>query len=262
MKRSHILVGCDEKWVGVLTILFVFTAITVKAQQISVPDSVSRIPLTGLHFSGQMPAADMALRFGSSLNVGVPFMYKTKKNFILGAEADYFFGNNVKEDVLAGIRTPEGNITNADGNPGDIRVFERGWNLYLNVGKLIPLSSANKNSGLLIMLGLGYMQHKIKLYDAGKNIIQINGDLKKGYDRLSGGPAATQFVGYLYLSKNKLANFYTGFEFYEGYTTGLRGYQYDKMASDKITRLDLLVGFRVGWILPLYKRAVNNYYYY
>jgi hypothetical protein len=85
------------------------------------------------------------------------------------------------------------------------------------------------------------------------------GDLKKGYDRLTGGLAITGFAGYLYLSENKLANFYAGFEYNQGFTNGLRGYQYDKMSSDNLKRNDIQIGFRAGWILPLYKRLKEFY---
>ena len=110
------------------------------------------------------------------------------------------------------------------------------------------------------MIGAGYMQHKINIYDVGKSLPQLKGDLKKGYDRLTGGFACTQFLGYLYLSENRMANFYAGFEFNEGFTKGLRGLQYDTMASDAAKRTDVQIGFRVGWILPLYKRIKDFYY--
>ncbi len=247
-----------KKWITGILILIVSS---LCAQQ-NVKDSVLRIPIVGLHFSVQQPAGDMSQRFGPNLNVGMPFLFKTKKNLLLGFEGNYLFGSKVKEDVLAGLKTPEGTITTSQGNPADIRVYERGWNLYFSFGKLFPVLSANKNSGVMAMVGVGYMQHKIKLYDAGKNVVQIYGDLKKGYDRLSGGPAISQFIGYMYLSNNQLANFYIGFEAYEGFTTGLRGYQYDLMKSDKAKRVDILYGIRAGWLLPIYKRAPKDFYYF
>jgi len=112
-----------------------------------------------------------------------------------------------------------------------------------------------------VWLGGGYMQHKINIYDVGKNVPQLNNDFKKGYDRLTGGFGLNQFIGYLHLSNNKIANFYAGFEFNQAFTKGMRGYQYDLMKEDNIKRTDIQIGFRIGWILPLYKR-LNEYYYY
>jgi hypothetical protein len=231
------------------------------AQQ-NVKDSMLNIPMIGLHLSGQLPYGDMMNRFGPSGSAGVPFFYKTKKNFVFGFEFSFFFGAKLKEDILAKLRTMEGTITNSSGNPGRERLNERGWNLYLSFGKLFPVLGPNKNSGILALIGGGYMLHKIYITDIGRNLPQINGDYKLGYDRLTGGPALTQFIGYLYLGNKRFANFYGGFEVYEGFTNGLRGYQYDLMASDNHKRLDILVGLRAGWIIPLYKKVPKDFYYY
>ena len=64
----------------------------------------------------------------------------------------------------------------------------------------------------------------------------------------------------MYLSNNRLTNFYAGFEFNEGFTKGVRGYQYDTMQSDGAKRTDVQIGFRIGWALPLYKRIKEFYY--
>jgi hypothetical protein len=226
-----------------------------------VKDSTLNIPLTGLHFSLQFPAGDMVNRYGTTGNAGIPFYYKTKSNFIFGGEFNYFFGKKVKEDVLASLRTPEGTITNSEGNPGIVRVQERGWSINASVGKVFTQFGHNKNSGVIALVGAGYVQHKVHITDLGRNLAQVFGDYKKGYDRLTGGPMLNQFVGYLYLSNNRFANFIVGFECTEGFTKGLRGYQFDLMSSDSKKRLDIYYGGRLGWILPLYKRTASDFYF-
>jgi hypothetical protein len=227
----------------------------------NVKDSCYAIPLTGLHLSAQVALADLQHRYGNTLNVGIPLWYKTHKNWIIGIEGNYFFGKTVKENTTSILETPEGTITANDGAPGRLRINERGLNLYLSGGKILPFWNHNKNCGPIILLGVGYMQHKVNIYDVGKNIPQLRGDLRKGYDRLSGGLAFTQFVGYLFLSENRLANFYAGIECNQGFTKGLRGYQYDTMKPDTDKRYDAQLGFRIGWILPLYRRAKEFYTY-
>ena len=223
-------------------------------------DSSYAIPIVGLHFSGQMALGDLYTRFGNSGSAGLPFIYKTKNNFIIGGEFTYFFGKTVKEQgLLSNMKNAEGTITANDGAPGRLRINERGWNLFAFTGAIVPVWN-NKNCGPIVWLGAGYMQHKVNLYDVGKNLPQLRGNLRKGYDRLTGGIAFTQFVGYLYLSNNRLTNFYAGFEFNEGFTNGLRGVQYDTMMSDNKPRKDIQIGFRVGWALPLYKRVKEFYY--
>jgi len=234
-------------------------ATSLRAQ--SVKDSSFFFPLVGMHVAGQLPQADLAKRFGANFSAGGSFLLKTKKNFLFGVEGSYFFGRNVKEDVLTQLRNTEGFVTDNQGFPADLRVTERGWNLYAVVGKIFPKFGHNPNSGITAWIGGGYMQHKIKLYDAQKKVAAVKGDLAKGYDRLSGGPALTQFIGYTYLSNNRLVNFYAGFEFFEGFTKSYRVYNYDTGLRDTKNRFDMQIGFRFGWLLPLYKKTPREYYY-
>ena len=232
------------------------------SQRKSLRDSVYHVLIVGLQIEGQLPGADLAHRFGPSISAGLPVLYKTGKNILFGIEANYFFGTRIKEMVMSNLYTPDGTITDANGNPGAIRLNERGWNIYGMFGGIINKLGHNKNSGVMVLAGLGYLQHKINIYDVGGGLLQIHGNLVKGYDRLTGGFACSQFIGYMYISQNRIANFYFGFEFQEGFTKGLRGYQYDLMAADNKSRFDVMYGFRFGWLLPLYKRAPKEFYYY
>lgn len=227
----------------------------------SVKDSTVRILMIGFHVSGQLPQYDLAKRFGPNLNAGASFIWKTKHNVLFSVEGSYFFGRNVREDVVASMRNDKGSITDNEGYPADLRLTERGWNIFGNVGYVFSKLGNNPNSGLFFTIGGGWMQHKIKLYDANQKIAAVKGDLKKGYDRLTGGFGLTQFIGYKYISNNRLANCYFGFEFYEARTQSLRGFNYDTGLQDTEKRFDMLMGFRFGWILPLYKRTKDFYYY-
>jgi len=246
-------------------LLLVFSLIisgTVLRAQGSVKDSAFRIMMVGVHISGQIPQADMAKRYGANLGAGGSYTWKTKKNMLFGVEGTYFFGRNIKEDPLAGLRIPEtGQLVDNEGYPADLRLTERGWNIYANVGYLFSKLGHNPNSGVFFTVGGGWMQHKIKFYDPNKKVAAVNGDLKKGYDRLTGGFALSQYIGYQYLSNNRLANFNFGFEFYEGFTKSMRGYNYDTGMADTKQRFDVMIGFRFAWTLPLYKRLKDVYYY-
>lgn len=233
----------------------------MQIQAQSVKDSSFRILMVGVHFSGQLPQQDLSKRFGSNLSTGLSFTCKTKHNILFGVEGSYFFGSNVREDVTATLKNSDGFVTDNEGYPADLRLTERGWNFYATAGKLFSKLGHNPNSGLIITAGAGYMQHKIKLYDANQKIAAIHGDLKKGYDRLSGGFALSQYIGYQYLSNNRLANFNFGFEFYEGFTKSFRGFNYDTGLPDTAQRLDVLIGIRLEWTLPLYKRVKSFYYF-
>ena len=219
------------------------------------------VPLVSIHFGGHVPAGDLAERFGPDLNLGGSFFFKTKSNWIFGAESNYFFGRNVKEDVLLQLKNSDGTITDNEGYPADLRVTERGLGVHVTGGKLFNLLSPNPNSGLMVSIGGGYLQSKIKLYDAQRKIAAVKGELAYGYDRLSNGLSLTQFVGYLFLSENRLLNLYFGMEAYQAFTASLRKLNYDTGLPDTKKRLDMLYGLRFGWILPLYKKKPNEFYY-
>jgi hypothetical protein len=78
---------------------------------------------------------------------------------------------------------------------------------------------------------------------------------------LTNGLSFSQFLGYLNLSENRLLNYYIGFQFYEAFTHSVRKLNYDTGVQDTKQRLDVLSGMRLGWILPLYKKKPNDYYY-
>lgn len=242
-----------------ILILFIFLVGICSAQK----DSVKPIaaPLVGVHFGGDLPFGDLGKRYGSNLTTGFNFMYKTKKNLLFGFDFNYGFGRNFKEDVLSQLKNSDGFIVDNSGYPADLRVSERVLNMVLHFGKLLPLGALNKNSGLMLDAGLGYMQHRIHFYDANVQIAAVKGDIKNGFDRLTNGIVASQFVGYLYLSDSRLLNFYMGVESYEGFTKSVRKLNYDTGLADTQSRLDILLGFRIGWILPLYSRTPKNYFY-
>lgn len=237
--------------------LLLFSTSFLKAQL----DSAITVPLIGINFGAQMPSGDLVQRFGPNLSIGLSFLMKTKKNWVLGVDASYLFGRNVNEDVLSQLRNETGAVVDNEGFPADIRVTERGFIGQVVFGRVFKFIGANPNSGLMVNIGLGYMQHRIHFYDAQQRIAAVNGDLVKGYDRLTNGLCVSEFIGYLYLSENRIANFYFGIESFQGSTQSVRKVNYDTGLPDTETRTDILTGFRLGWILPLYKKTPNDFYY-
>lgn len=98
------------------------------------------------------------------------------------------------------------------------------------------------------------MQHRINIYDRDKSVTQIRGAYLKGYDRLSNGLFVEQYVGYTHFSRNRLVNFTVGANFLAGFTRGRRDYLYDVRRPGTDKRLDLLIGLRAGWFIPMFRR--------
>ena len=105
------------------------------------------------------------------------------------------------------------------------------------------------------------MRHKIKIDDIGHQSPQLVDPYPQGYDRLTAGFGAHEFIGYVYFSNKRLLNFFGGFEFTQAFTKSQRSFDYDLMKADVEKRTDLLNGIRIGWILPLYKRTPQEFYF-
>lgn len=207
----------------------------------------------------QAPGGDLADRFGLSSAIGMNVNYMAGK-IIFGAEGDYIFGANVKTDVLAAMRTEDLAIIGDQKEYTDVTISERGFYAGGMVGTIIPILPDAQRSGLRLTLGSGIFQHKIRIYDRSATVTQLLGDYKKGYDRLSNGLAFKEFVGYHYFSKNQKVNFYFGFEFMQAFTKNRRDYNFDTMSKDDASRVDMLYGIRLGWTLPFFYDADEQFY--
>ncbi len=218
--------------------------------------------LTG-YGSLDFPGADMAKRFSTSFRLGPGLMYKTSSNWLFGGKFDFIVGKNVSEDsLMINIRdkydTYSQNLfefINIDGQRIGVPVYERGYAVGLCVGKIFSKSLVHPDNGLSILTTVGFMQHKINIYDKDKTVMQLRGHYLKGYDRLANGLFVEQYVGYMYFSQNRLINFSFGVDFLAGFTQGRRSFLYDVMRPDTQKRLDLLMGLRVGWFIPMFRRS-------
>lgn len=243
--------------------LFLLSACTgLRAQHRT--DSISSGFAFSASFAYQVPGGDLAARFGNNANAGASAWYKSKKNLMFNLQWSYLFGETIHErGVLDSIRTSSGFVLDKEGKAADIRMFERGFTLTASGGKLFGgFLAPNMNSGFFVMAGGGMLQHKIRIIDNGSRTPQLAGDYLKGYDRLTSGFTATEFLGYWYMSKRRYVNFYAGFEAYQGFTKSRRSWDYDLMRADTERRLDLLWGFRAGWVIPIAYRDSSNLYTY
>lgn len=230
----------------------------------SSPQNIGTGILFKFGLGGQIPGGDLADRFGANMNFGGGLDVITEKsNLIFGLEGYYLFGSSIKESILAPLLTPEGFILAENGEYADIQLRERGFYIGATVGKLFAFSIKNPRSGIRATLGVGLLQHQIRIQDDPfRYVPQLTENYKKGYDRLTNGLAINEFVGYQMLSANKRVNFYVGFEFTQGLTQSRRDFNFDTRSADTQKRFDLLIGARAGWIVPFYvgKRAAEIYY--
>lgn len=247
----------------ILLISLLFTLSIYSSAQVSIADSVIKTTILSPSYSFLFPGGDLADRYYSNSGIGGTFMLKNTKNWVYGIEGTFLFKDSVKEtNIFDSIITTSGYLIDGNGTLADVRLYERGFYLGSKFGKLFPVWSPNPNSGFLICGGLGLLQHKIRIENPGNVTPQIKDDYKKGYDRLCNGLAINESVGYLYMGNSRLVSFYAGLEFYQGWTKSRRSYDFDKMQKDETKRFDSMWGFKVSWIIPLYKTAPKKYYFY
>lgn len=232
--------------------------------QFSVRDSTITAHLISAHFSYNLPAADLSERYGGFAQVGAGYMAKTKTNFLIGLDGLFGFGNQVKnsENILSNITTSDGNIIDQEGVFATFSYNFRSFGAVAKIGKVIPVWSPNPNSGIMMWLGAGYLQHKIYFDYKDQLAPQLSDDYIKGYDELRHGLLLNAFAGYLFMGNQGKANFYAGLDVNLAFTSDARPYSFVNATALNGKFTDLYTGIKVAWFFPAYRRAPNEYYYY
>jgi hypothetical protein len=253
-----------------LIVLCLLTALSASAQDNLFGSEATPEPRKGLILAGNasldFPAADMAKRFGISYRLGPALLYKTKSNWLFGAKFDFILGNAIKEDSIMSniVDKYQANnkglyeFINQDGQRIGVPVYERGYAVGISAGKILNWQPLHPDCGLQLLTTVGFIQHKLNIFNRDKDVPQLRNGLIKGYDRLTNGAFVEQYAGYTYFSNNKLINFHIGLDVLVGFTQGRRDYLYDRMTPDDKQRLDILFGFRGGWYIPLFKRKSED----
>lgn len=218
----------------------------------------------GFNTGLDLPVADMADRFGLSARVGPSIFYKTAGNWMVGLKGDFLFGSKIREDsLLINVRDDEGLFLDDNGQRTGAAVNMRGYAIGLQAGRifgLTPQADAG-GRGILVLLGAGFIQHKIQFFNQQQSIAQIREEYRKGYDRLTNGFYTEAFSGYNHFSKKGYFNFHIGLNALVGFTGGRRDYLFDVQRSGAGSRLDVLLGVRGGLYLPLWKKKSEEVFF-
>lgn len=249
-----------KKYLIILLAIMAFS-VTAIAQ---IKDSCINVWQCEINYSYLFSQTDMKATYGkNSSSMGLGLSFKTKFNCIFGFEGSYIWGG-YREDsisILHNIMTASGNIINNYGDYGTVLMTQSGFYIGAKVGYVFAFKKPNPNSGLVVNVGAGLLQHHILIENRSNNTSPVLGDYKKGYDGLRNGIATRGFIGYQYLSSNKLINFYGGIEYYFAWTKSRRDYDFNLRGKDETLYHDSMIGIRIGWILPVYRHAPDEYYY-
>jgi hypothetical protein len=215
------------------------------------------------YYTALFPVGELSRRFGFCSNVGLGISYKLQKNFIIGAEGAFIFGTRVRENPLASISTvTTGQQINQNNTLGDIPLQLSGFDIALRIGRLFALSKRHPNSGIILSVAPGFIQHKIWIHANTNTYPQLDADYKKGYDRMTNGAMIGGSLGYMYLEKKRFLSFYAGIDFKAGFTQERRNWNFDLMSADTHKRLDMLVGIKLVWVIPVFTNKDSEVYYY
>lgn len=247
-----------------LSILFFLTVFSqVRAQQ----DTSRKKPKTelrnavlfGFSYSRQTPIGELAKRFGGNSGLGFTVGYKLGRNLMLQGGVQAIFSGRVKENnVFDSMTGSTGYLIDVNGSYTDVHIYERGYNWHVDFGKIFPVNKFEKNSGLLITGGLGFMQHKLKFIYSRTLVPQLDNGYYKGYDRLTNGLMLRGFIGYQRIDPKGMLSFMGGIEILDGFTKNRREFNYDTRVKDDHLRNDLLIGARVGIMIALQGRKAGT----
>tara|TARA_B100001093_G_scaffold420887_1_gene412973 strand:- start:239 stop:997 length:759 start_codon:yes stop_codon:yes gene_type:complete len=247
-------------------IIFIFlVAFTFElcAQTQKSDSAVSRTWI-GFEYGANGTSNDLADRYGFLNHVGLMTGFKTKKNYFFGLNSYFLFGNDVRlKGVFDHLTDAYGNITDINGDIAALVVFPRGFSSNLTIGKILPFLNVNKNSGVFIHGGVGFLLHKMKIETNEQVVPQLELDYKKGYDRLTTGINFHYFIGYNFMATGRGFHFYGGLYGQHGYTKNRRDLFYDRPDEEvsKDTRQDFQLGLKLGWVIPIYKRQPKEFYF-
>ncbi|MFZ8837128.1 MAG: hypothetical protein ACO2XQ_08790 [Flavobacteriales bacterium] len=206
----------------------------------------------GVGFSG----GDLHSRFGGGGVFGTGVHVKFRSGWYTGVNATFGFGLTLREPgVLSNLLTPNGQLIDNEGQVALLTLSGRSGLFTVEGGRLFSLPNKNPNTGVLVTVGLGSVHHRVHFENTENPITQLDQPYLSGYDRLTWGVAAREFVGYWHMSDDGLVNWFAGVELWQGRTWPQRPMNFDTQLTDEGPRFDQFSSFQVGWVFHIYKRT-------
>jgi len=229
-------------------------------------DSAELFVILTPNFTYNIVLADLKKSFGNNLAIGTDVGVKMKNNWSIDFGFKYLFGGDVHPDVIDSTfqrLVCDGHFIASDGRAShEIELEFRGVSFHLQAGKIIPITKRYRNSGIWIKCGVGVTQHFMNIKNPEEKVQSLRKEYRKGYDKLTLGLSLYQFVGYAHMNKRNLFCMYGGVEFFENFAKRQREFDFSLMKKDDSKLFEAMIGFKIGWIIPLYKHDTNREFYY
>ena len=235
------------------------TATTHKQRKFDANSAVMIVP----NYTAQFPIGHVSQRFGFDNFFGMELLYKTNKNWLVGANGGFIYGTQSKQNyVFSNIATSTGQFITQYNDLSSIRPEEHGFNVQFTFGKIFPFSQKYPDMGLLIFTGLGMVQDKIAVSLKAAELPQLSPQYRKGYDRMCNGPVISQFIGGNYMLRRKFVSGYAGLQVNLSYTQNQRPYDFYTMGKLNDKGVDVFIGLKVGWVIPVFLQASEKEFFY
>lgn len=231
------------------------------SQERSVRDSALFTPHIHVHGGVGSAAGELSMRFGAGGVFGAGAHVKFRSNWYTGVNANFAFGLTLKEPgVLSNLLTPAGQLIDNEGQVALLTLSGRSGLFTVDGGRLFPMRGRNPNTGVLLMVGVGSVHHRVHFENTENRITQLEQPYLSGYDRLTWGVAVREFVGYWHMSDNGLVNWFGGVEWWQGQTWPQRPMNFDTQQVEVGPRRDAFVSVQAGWIFHIYKRSTPEHW--
>ena len=215
------------------------------------------------NYCAQFPFGHVSQRFGFDNLFGLELLYKTNKNWLIGANGGFIYGTKSKQNyVFSTIATSTGQFITQYNDLTSIRPEEHGFNVQFTFGKIVPFSEKYPDAGLLFLTGVGMVQDKIAVSIKAAELPQLSPTYRKGYDRLCNGPVISQFIGGEFMARRKFISGYAGLQVDLSYTENRRPYDFYAMSKLNDKGIDVFIGLKLAWVIPVFLQTSDKEFFY
>jgi hypothetical protein len=201
--------------------------------------------------------SDISKRYGQhgTLSLGINVI---KHQWETGPSISVLFGTHVREDVLAPLRSADGELIGSDHQLAEVDLSMRGMMIGWSILRKMKISD---QSYFIIGLQPVWLSHWIRFQNPGDSFEPIQGDYRYGYDRLSSGLALEESLSYRFQSNNRLLHFEVVLTAMQGKSHLRRNLQLDNPLVEK-TSASSFIGLQARWLIPIFpaKQAEHIYY--
>lgn len=180
--------------------------------------------------------------------------YKLSRNIVLELGGHILLGDyNDYQDLIKGLNSDSGFPIDQNGLLVEINTQFFGYALYGGLAKIWNIWPRNPNSGIIVGIESGFIQHKINYVFGGQDFPALQGEYVKGYDRLSNGFYLAEKLGIRYYSLRNYLSFEIGFRLFQGFTQNRRSWDMVEMRKIDEPRTDMQIGAYASLIIPIFR---------